>query len=82
MYESEGRKHLNFSEWGKYDETKRTRILEEILEEIEKEEMPLSKYTLLHPEAEIDMSKIKSLKDWIISGGSKENQLRYQKNSE
>jgi hypothetical protein len=79
---NEGREHVNFSEWDRYDGKKRTKILEEMLEEVEKGKMPLSKYIIVHPEAEMDKSKIASLKDWIISPGSSEGHLRYQKNSE
>jgi hypothetical protein len=79
---NEGREHLNFSEWDRYDGKKRAKILEEILEEVEKGKMPLSQYTMAHPEAEMDRSKIASLKDWIISPGNSEGHLRYQKNNE
>jgi hypothetical protein len=50
-----------------------------MIEEVEKEEMPLSKYTLMHPEAKIDQAKIKVLKDWVNIDNAKDNSLRYKK---
>ena len=75
----EGRKHLNFSEWDKYEAVKREKILEEILEEIEKEAMPLTSYTFTHPNAKLDPYRINLIKDWIKSGSSKGKSLRYEK---
>ncbi len=75
----EGRKHLNFSEWDKYEAGKREKILEEIVEEIEKEAMPLTSYTFTHPNAKLDPYRINLIKDWIKSGGSEGKSLRYEK---
>lgn len=79
---SKGRKNLNFSEWDKYDEKKREKILEEIMEEAEAGGMPLSNYIITHPEAKLDQSKIAQLKEWVISGGGEVQSLRYKKNLE
>lgn len=79
---SKGRKHLNFSEWDKYDEKKREKILEEIIEEVEAGEMPLSNYIITHPEAKLEQSKIVQLKEWVTSGGGEVQSLRYKKNVE
>jgi len=76
---NEGRKHLNFSQWDKYNSDEQIKLLEEMIEEVEKEEMPLSKYTLMHPEAKIDQAKIKVLKDWVNIDNAKDNSLRYKK---
>jgi hypothetical protein len=79
---SKGRKHLNFSEWDKYDEKKRDKILEEIMEEVEAGGMPLSNYIITHPEAKLEQSEIAELKEWVISGGGEAQSLRYKKNVE
>ena len=47
----EGKEHLNFSEFGSYTAEKQAHKLEECYELIEKGEMPLSSYTLIHKEA-------------------------------
>ena len=76
---NEGRKHLNFSEWDKYEADKREKILEEIVEEIEKEAMPLSSYTFTHPNAKLDDHRIKLIKEWVNPDGNSEESLRYKK---
>lgn len=75
----DGRKHLNFSEWDKYEADKREKILEEIVEEIEKETMPLTSYTFTHPNARLDDQRIKLIKEWVNPDGNLEESLRYKK---
>ena len=50
----EGKEHLNFSEFGNYSAKKQAHKLEESYEMIEKGEMPLSSYTIIHKEAVLD----------------------------
>ena len=78
----DGRKRVNFSEWDKYDDEKRAKKLDAIIEEVEEGEMPLSKYTLMHPDAKMDETKIKVLKDWINNDNAQVNSLRYKKENE
>jgi len=49
----EGREHLNFSEWGTYEKKKKDHKMEECVEMLEKGEMPLESYTILHSEASL-----------------------------
>ncbi len=79
---NKGRKHLNFSEWDKYDEKKREKIAEEMIEEVEVGGMPLSNYTTIHPEAKLDGAKIKQLKEWAVKGEDQAKPLRYEKKEE
>jgi hypothetical protein len=74
----EGRKHLNFSEWDKYSSDKQFKLLEEMIEEVEKENMPLTIYTFTHPNSKLDSNRIKLLKQWVKSGSSTEKSLRYK----
>jgi len=60
----EGRRHLNFSEWGRGDQRRRRKKLEEICEEVKDGDMPLSSYTPLHPHAKLTPEDIKMLCDW------------------
>jgi hypothetical protein len=76
---NDGRKHLNFTEWDKYDEKKQSKKLEHIAEAVEEGEMPLPKYILMHKEAELDQSKIKIIKDWANSDGEQDKPVRYEK---
>ena len=75
---NEGRKHLNFSEWDKNEADRREKILEEIVEVVEKEEMPLTIYTFTHPNSKLDSNRIKLLKQWVKSGSSTEKSPRYK----
>lgn len=47
----EGKHHLNFSEFGTYTTKKQAHKLEECYELIEKGEMPLESYTIIHKDA-------------------------------
>ena len=47
----EGRGHLNFSEWGDYSKKKKLHKLEECIEYVEEEKMPLKSFTWVHKDA-------------------------------
>ncbi|AIL44487.1 MULTISPECIES: heme-binding domain-containing protein [Elizabethkingia] len=63
----DGRKHLNFSTFATYDTERQLRKLDESVEMIEKDKMPLETYLLVHQNARLsDMDKkilIKYLKN-------------------
>ena len=59
-----GKGHLNFSEWEKYSKKKKDHKLEELIEMVEKKEMPLKEYTWTHSEAKLSEAQISSLIDW------------------
>ena len=61
---TEGREHLNFSAWGAYDRADRNRLLAGILEVVEKREMPLPVYVLMHGEAKLTGSELRTLREW------------------
>lgn len=50
---NEGSHHLNFSEWSAYSEKRKNHKLEECVEMIEENKMPMSSYTMMHPEAKL-----------------------------
>ena len=50
---NEGRRELNFSEWNSYSVPRMKRKLQEIVEEVEQDKMPLKDYKMMHPEAEL-----------------------------
>lgn len=62
-----GKRHLNFSEFGTYDAKKANHKLDEIVEVIEKDEMPLGSYTLIHKDAKLNETQKKLLTDWAKS---------------
>lgn len=63
----EGREHLNFSEWTSYSASRADHKLEEIIEMVEEEEMPLPSFTWAHPEARLSNEQRKQLIDWFTN---------------
>jgi len=61
---NDGRRHLNFSEWAKYDRSKAAKKMQEIDEEVTNKAMPLSSYTLLHPEARLSDQERALISAW------------------
>ncbi|MEZ4786726.1 MAG: heme-binding domain-containing protein [Flavobacterium haoranii] len=57
----EGREELNFSEFGTYTAKRQAHKLDECAELIEKDEMPLSSYTIIHKDAVLDEATQKQL---------------------
>lgn len=66
----EGREHLNFSEWGNYSSDDRNKMLEEALEEVEKDNMPLKPYVLMHPEAKLSSEEKDALRQWFLGNSA------------
>lgn len=62
----EGKRELNFDEFLSYPNRKAAHKLEEVAEVVEKHEMPLSSYTLIHTNAKLNDQQIKILKDWAL----------------
>ncbi|WP_439879809.1 heme-binding domain-containing protein [Pontibacter sp. MBLB2868] len=63
----EGRHHLNFSEWGDYTAKKANHKIEESIEMVEEGEMPMTSYTLLHPEGRLTKTEKEKLLTWFRS---------------
>lgn len=60
---TDAKKELNFDEFNSYDVKKKKHKLDEVVEMIEKDEMPLSSYTLIHKKAVLSPQE----KDQIIA---------------
>ncbi|MBL1213795.1 MAG: heme-binding domain-containing protein [Ignavibacteriae bacterium] len=67
---NEGREHLNFSEWENLDSLKKEKMLDEIWEEVEENEMPMSSYLKLHPEAELSAVQKEVMRNWAAGKNS------------
>lgn len=63
----DGRKLLNFSEWGTYETLRKRRKLEKICEQVKTREMPLPSYLWIHWSAKLSDDEIKTLCDWSES---------------
>jgi hypothetical protein len=61
---SHARSHLNFSTWGDYPPAKQRKKLEELVEMIENDEMPLWYYRPLHPDARLSQEERARLIAW------------------
>ena len=61
----EGKSHLNFSDWGNYTAKRKDHKLEEVMEQVERDEMPLSSYTLIHQDAKLSDSQTEALINWV-----------------
>lgn len=61
---NEGKKELNFDEFGSYALRRQYHKLEELGDEVEHEEMPLSSYTLIHTNAKLSAEQRRMLVNW------------------
>lgn len=61
----EGRDELNFSEWGTYKEKRKNHKIEECIELIDEDEMPLSSYLITHSDAKLTDDDKRSLLEWF-----------------
>lgn len=67
----DGRKKMNFSVWQTYENRKKRKKLEEICEEIETNEMPMSQYLIVHWDAKLSDDDKKIICDWTKSEAEK-----------
>ena len=74
---NEGRKHLNLSEWPA-EPARAAKQLDRINEVIDYREMPLKKYTVLHPDANLSDAQRKEVLDWT---GATADKLRGSTNN-
>lgn len=68
---NDGRRHLNFSEWG----TRKHEKLDDLLEVVKEGEMPLKIYLVMHPEADFTAAEKQQLLDGFqrtLGGGMPE----------
>jgi hypothetical protein len=60
----EGREHLNFSEWGTYTRKRQIARLDMIVSQVDKDEMPMKKYLVLHKNAALSEADKDLLCTW------------------
>ena len=63
----EGKKELNFSAFADYRIRRKYRKLEEIVELVDENEMPLSSYTFIHRDANLSKDQKKSITTWATA---------------
>ncbi|SDX83140.1 Haem-binding domain-containing protein [Lutibacter oricola] len=62
---NEGKEYLNFSEWTSYNKFQKEHILSNFDEVLDKHQMPLKSYLIMHKEATLTKEQIEVLKNWI-----------------
>ncbi len=63
----EGKEHVNFSTFSKYNKEQKEHILEECIEVVEHKEMPLAGYTAFHKNAKLTEEQSKNLISYFKS---------------
>lgn len=63
----EGKRELNFSEFANYNSRRKGKKLEGISDEVEKHDMPLKSYLLIHNNAKLNDAQRKMIMDWAAS---------------
>jgi hypothetical protein len=61
---NDGRRDLNFSEWGNDDQRRQSARLRQMCDLVSSGAMPLSSYTPLHPGSKLTAADMKTLCDW------------------
>jgi hypothetical protein len=62
---TEGKHHLNFSQFNTYTLKRKLHKLDEVVETIEENEMPLKSYTWIHGDAKLSDAQKEILKTWV-----------------
>ncbi|MCW3093888.1 MAG: cytochrome [Ferruginibacter sp.] len=60
----EGKNELNFSEFASYRIRRKYKKMEEVIDQVKKDEMPLYSYTIIHRYAALSKNQKNSLIDW------------------
>jgi hypothetical protein len=63
----EAREHLNLSRWNRYDPDEQREKVEEMWEEVEEGEMPMTPYVWAHPEAKLSDADKATLRAWSLA---------------
>ncbi|NIF05072.1 cytochrome C [Chryseobacterium sp. Tr-659] len=61
----EGKKELNFNEWGNYSHRRQANKLESIANQIKQQKMPLPSYAYLHRGANLSKKQIEEIVSWV-----------------
>lgn len=61
---SEGKSELNFSEFGKYSHRKGAHKMDEVVEQLQRQEMPLKSYLLVHGNARLNEAQSEMIINW------------------
>ncbi|MCB2219905.1 MAG: heme-binding domain-containing protein [Bacteroidetes bacterium] len=62
-----GRNNLDFSKWNQFDKREKLNLLDEIGDEVGEGGMPLTIYTIIHPEAKLTIAERERVVNWSES---------------
>jgi len=62
---NDGKEHLNFSEWTVYNKNQKKHIVNNLEEVLEKHNMPLASYLIVHEDAEMSAAQYDALLAWV-----------------
>lgn len=62
---TEGKEHLNFSEWMLYNKNQKKHILKDLEEVLESREMPLTSYLFIHRDAVLTQEEYELFYNWL-----------------
>lgn len=68
---NDGKREVNFSIFDTYNYRRKNKKLEDIREQVEKHEMPLSSYTLIHTYAKLNEDQVKLISEWTKASQQK-----------
>ena len=60
-----GKGELNFSDWQNYSKKKKDHKLEEVMEEVQADKMPIENYTWMHANAQLNKEQKESIAAWV-----------------
>jgi hypothetical protein len=60
----EGKREINFNEFSAYSARRQYKKMEEIIEQVKDDEMPLSSYTIIHRDAKLNPEQKLALTEW------------------
>jgi hypothetical protein len=60
----EGKREINFNEFASYQIRRQYKKMEEVIEQVKEDEMPLSSYTLIHKDAKLSQDQKLVLSNW------------------
>jgi hypothetical protein len=61
---AEGKREINFNEFASYQARRQYKKMEEVIEQVKEDEMPLSSYTIIHKDAKLSQEQKVALTDW------------------
>ncbi|TCK80583.1 heme-binding domain-containing protein [Albibacterium bauzanense] len=64
---NDGKRHLNFSDFGSYNKERQLKKAEDLKEEMERDGMPLTSYTILHKGTKLNSDQRTLLTEWANS---------------